>query len=961
MSHAVRRITEPSAAPNSPGEPPPTTATVVDYSCLFTHDLRRKQKRWQDGKLKYHTFNKRVMVYDDRGNFIGDAHWPGAGDLQEDEELELDRGAAIVQVGEYTGSREQDLTEVLDKRAREVEKRRAMAAAKTPTPSRARAQQRPHFQLNHRPLSSIVPSPGPIGRSVIPDRSPFEARKAEGGADGPSSKKRRVSPSPPSKAGFAQNLFGARLNLGGSGGRVLKLRALRERTNFQGEPAEGAKGQSVEGDEDVVIVDERRSKVLVKKSKQPCKSTMRETTSVVEVMTSELAPTTVKEGATFNTAKNMKTTGLVSLEIDDRPRSNKMQISRPTNVQLLPMETCTADDRRPTWDTDRISRCNGNGASVKAASTTAQDVVLVEEQPHAVKRQEVLASDVDHSNLRSKAEPRVVEPCLARPAGRQNCSPHKPMEDTTVTVEPQATNTISRNNTPDSHVEGIDIETSPGTTILKKTVHRELDQGQSVADEIETSRSPQSVSSTTRPGQRAELRIKPGRRRGLLMVSERRQESHRQPTSAKLTSYAHNAEPSDSENAAPSKSLGFQNSGHDGLFDQDFEDLGKEQTVEALPKPSPQGDKFTSLELDLKHRSDVSTSKSSWRDSSKQTETTSEPNGSHQPRKQQHKYLNRSTIAECSSEPESSDNSPARQRSQVRRKPATRYNLGFSADEEEICHSPPRNIRRKKIRDASESPPAGFLSAENAEQPPARQSERTHNGLSHVTEKPEPKGPRIMRMARKSVKCKEIFGFIPPTGEEELIPAPFVIADGRIGTVGRPPAAPTRLPGITLTMKSGPVVSAHSISDTSERKSRETDGKPPMEAAPKEAITGLSAKGDSKKSPVPPDPVSKSIAITKLTVEEAESVTAVTKEKISVEQGSVSRKLKISNPATRGRKAARKEDAAGRAPQPIVPFEVTHPVRPPRLPEPDQADLALPGFTSAKGGAWSRHAEEMLE
>ncbi|KAK8914754.1 hypothetical protein VCV18_011072 [Metarhizium anisopliae] len=118
MSYAVR-IIDPSTAPNVSGDPPPTTASVIDYSCLFTHDLRRKQKRWQDGRLKYHTFNKRIMVYDDRGNFIGDAHWHGGGDLQEDEELELDRGAAIVQVGESTGSREQDLTEILDKRARE--------------------------------------------------------------------------------------------------------------------------------------------------------------------------------------------------------------------------------------------------------------------------------------------------------------------------------------------------------------------------------------------------------------------------------------------------------------------------------------------------------------------------------------------------------------------------------------------------------------------------------------------------------------------------------------------------------------------------------------------------------------------------------------------------------------------------------------------------------------------------
>ncbi len=64
-----------SSGASTAQSPPSTTAAVVEYLCLFTHDLKRKQKRWQDGRLKYHTFNKRVMVYDERGNNVGDAHW----------------------------------------------------------------------------------------------------------------------------------------------------------------------------------------------------------------------------------------------------------------------------------------------------------------------------------------------------------------------------------------------------------------------------------------------------------------------------------------------------------------------------------------------------------------------------------------------------------------------------------------------------------------------------------------------------------------------------------------------------------------------------------------------------------------------------------------------------------------------------------------------------------------------
>ncbi|PHH73243.1 hypothetical protein CDD80_3934 [Ophiocordyceps camponoti-rufipedis] len=92
MSHAVNK---PDDAPQAP-----TSAPVLDYRCLFTHDLRRKQKRWQDGRLKYHTFNRRVMVYDDGGNLVGDAH-AREGPLAEGDEMELENGAAaVVQVGE---------------------------------------------------------------------------------------------------------------------------------------------------------------------------------------------------------------------------------------------------------------------------------------------------------------------------------------------------------------------------------------------------------------------------------------------------------------------------------------------------------------------------------------------------------------------------------------------------------------------------------------------------------------------------------------------------------------------------------------------------------------------------------------------------------------------------------------------------------------------------------------------
>ncbi|KAI8231079.1 hypothetical protein K4K54_000297 [Colletotrichum sp. SAR 10_86] len=98
----------------------PASAPVHEFICLFTHDLKRKQKRWQDGRLKFHTFNKRIMVYDERGNFIGDMHWNEDFAFGEGEEFNLERGAVIVQVAECIGTKDQDLTDLLDKRARDL-------------------------------------------------------------------------------------------------------------------------------------------------------------------------------------------------------------------------------------------------------------------------------------------------------------------------------------------------------------------------------------------------------------------------------------------------------------------------------------------------------------------------------------------------------------------------------------------------------------------------------------------------------------------------------------------------------------------------------------------------------------------------------------------------------------------------------------------------------------------------
>ncbi|KAJ5833560.1 hypothetical protein N7474_001871 [Penicillium riverlandense] len=103
----------PSSA--GPGPSSQITADVVKFRCLFTHDLRRKSKRWQDGYLRFHTFNRRIMVFDEQGNFIGDHHWRSGDPVQDGDEMELDKGA-LIQVGECMGTAQTDLSSLLEKR-----------------------------------------------------------------------------------------------------------------------------------------------------------------------------------------------------------------------------------------------------------------------------------------------------------------------------------------------------------------------------------------------------------------------------------------------------------------------------------------------------------------------------------------------------------------------------------------------------------------------------------------------------------------------------------------------------------------------------------------------------------------------------------------------------------------------------------------------------------------------------
>ncbi|KHJ30005.1 hypothetical protein EV44_g0786 [Erysiphe necator] len=199
-----------------------TTAPVLDFRCLFTRDVQRKQKRWQDGRLKFHTFNKRIMVHDERSNFVGDSYLSSGHKLEEGEELSLEQNGILVQVGEYMGKRDQDLDELVDKRLR-IREERAIAKLNSGSLSSSNlaAEWKSSEPIQRRSNSLDVVYPvGQIKNKTISEKLALERQKIPrnsfmnelNGCELPTKRQKR-NLSPPKKSTYAQNLMGARVFL----------------------------------------------------------------------------------------------------------------------------------------------------------------------------------------------------------------------------------------------------------------------------------------------------------------------------------------------------------------------------------------------------------------------------------------------------------------------------------------------------------------------------------------------------------------------------------------------------------------------------------------------------------------------------------------------------------------------------------------------------------------------------
>ncbi|KAF5607088.1 hypothetical protein FPANT_1036 [Fusarium pseudoanthophilum] len=1045
----------------------PTTALVVDFICLFTHDLKRKQKRWQDGVLKYHTFNKRVMVYDDRNHFIGDAHWQEGGDLEPGDEFELDRGAAIVQVSDCTGQREQDLTELLDKRAREVEKRRTNAGTNTGTtrtPGSTAAvtqtprndQNAPHFQLRHRPLNDLVGGVSRIGRAVISPHSPFEQRKmAESPGqqqDSPSedarpSKRRRREESPPSKMGHARALFGTTLTLTPFSSSIPPVRSqpLHDRAAARPKiaPPDSRDGPSRRAD---------RSSRSPPPSSNPEEAETSAPRQAVprRVLTQRASLKELLAGNEHNRTSEVPRTREPLLK--NRTKASKPVKPRqlPTEdevVSLLTQEPIAPKHRsdaaanssrkaRGQQDTnaDRPSK-NRTSAPKPSSKTIESDkgdkespaaddeaflIWLAEsEDPPAIDEAPVPPADNRPPHpKKTKGDPVPAVQRSAKESARKVAQqPIVVEEDEDEDVEALPHRKTSRNR-PESAVSKTNKRKETGTAEHHGT-KRTLSTDTASATETDTDKPPPAKEPRT------ELRIRSRQRRGLLMLADRKGGSR--PGSAGRSVPSSSGARSDIQKTARTVARAASNSEEPQATERITTKTTASKMRQDSAKPS-----------ELRH-------------------SVEEPDD-------QLIAIHNPNTEEMTGEEDSDNESEALKEPEVELVPSDDAISASELSEIRRSSTPPRRRTNPSRRTRTRAAPVvlsdneGETSAYNS--PAISDDEEGLSLASKGGRKPEPKpssGPRITKMSRKSVKSREIIGFVMP--DEDFSMGGFNVGHTELAEVKKPSndlKVAEKPPGQAPDTTEAPE-NLKSVDDRLQVEHPQTNEKEPEKEQPptKEKTPELSRSSVNTKEPdiVPRSTNSRAPEAEEPKLQEKERETEIvrpptnteqpeigqTETRVQEQEASASRtgsrgpevqessakekkskevqpatsekelatiqpltkdkntgaeapstsgkrleaalptangkeqqekqRPRIVNPATRGRKAARKQDAAGLPPQTLVQFEPATtssriaPAQPPKkmaAPLNNVPQSELPVFCRANGGAWSRHAEDLL-
>lgn len=981
-----------------------TTSLVLEFRCLYTHDIKRKnQKRWQDARLKYHSYNKRIVVHDERGNYVGDAHWPGEHhDFGDGEEVMLERGGVMVQVADEIGKHEQNLGELVDKRAKEVEARRAAKAAKAPA-SRPRPTDNVQLSMiQRRPLGGGVPGQQNqstplrerMGRAVIPKESPYEARLRGEGAervqpeelDTPSpAKKRKCSDSPRvEKSGHARALFGTQLTLSARPpstplARTLQqYQPLHDRANLKALSVGQKRDRHGEGDGSGL----EREKPKTTKQTKPRSRLKRAHPSPLRELSSHgddsddtrTSPKQLNDGDDGATADNIQT-GQGSAHILPKPPNNSKK-HRPRKAQ---QETHVS---APTEVTG----------------------------PEICKQPSVSANKLSSSTIR-------------RPLKRRGASPPQPKStssdsDEEVGEDEDTPPYAARHS---HHAKG---QEGSHAAIRRKDRHK---TGNKPHLSAEKSRSSGTLQSNTEEATnvkrnedavqaaepRAELRIRPRKRRGLLMLAEKTPRAPPRPASprlpspdpplptegdvteeaaaaaavppelaevelAEVTSSNHSFEEwlqtgvaVETQPCSPPSHDNTGNSTRAGVCIEAETSTGRRESSIGALQPSPyhtspphhhhrlskaQNGRQT-RRSNISDHADKSSDGHSLASLVTVSESESEINGKGGSDKEREQEEDADGVSSKSNVQHASFAGARRQTStDSAGLHATSIQSPVIASDQPTSDETDGSDRNHTPApdECKNTPPKGLVKDKRMANSSASAISVSSSSSANANANGGAKGLRIARMGRKSVKSKEVFGMQVPDNRC-MVPIELAAATSQIEMPGQVEQNgqnqnPSEIEQHIISAKSRPVQDGSNVDAI-------------VNQALGEAVSSHGEQGKQS----------------------------------SRDHGTNELTRWITNPATRGKKAASRADAAGRVPQPLVPFDAVAPRQQlaPRLQRhlqqqqqqqrdepkatttmsgaapkatalldaasPSVRERSVPlGFSKANGGAWSRHAQDLL-
>jgi hypothetical protein len=920
---------------------------------------------------------------------------------------------------ECVGRQEQDLSELLDKRAKEKEQRQARVmvrpslTAASPTTPLAAPRAQDHFQTRHRPLNHLLGTPtGHHGRALVPNESPFELRQkaSDNGnerTESRPSKRRKRDVTPPSKMGYAQSLFGATLSLSAV---PVSSAPPRRPASSAYHPQSVTSSQEVEQslryaqeDRDRLVGVGSRASSVVEKEMALQKEVVPPPKPLLDANRSIADEDNEKSGATAKSLDRARpvdaiqthrqSTALQPTDANSRLSTsfdngklpavlNKQTVNPPRYKKLV-----TKRNPRLAAVTDQAETVSNNHTTVVTdLGDSRSQAIVLNEDPHYGADAEV------QSFQRQEVPSSVSEPQPGAPRNSSKLSKRNKSLQSTTRPQPAEPRTA-------------------------------------VAEDEAVDQSPNE--------ERTELRLKPRQKRGLLLLSEKRDRSKqnkRQNTLASGPSLASKSlkPPTASTNTrtSPTVCLGTTDAVSVAQQDNPFGSLPVAPEILTSepnpPQPPAQGYQDVPPEDDGGCEITDSTSCTA---NAGSIEPGAKPMGqphldqSDSPKRPDHNIT-----------PSIHDRTVNRSPSPTGRRVTSR-GKGHAHMHNEP-NRPPEFDPEETQTDLTQEPtipgrPRRTRKANLDDQVSGRSKKKARKGDSAGSDGEEmprpPVKPRLAKLSRKSIRSREVFGFVPSsppvsnlanpvwptvatevpnsaandsTGSHEVMAflrETSPVSNGTQRSMREAKEAQTSsqnaLPEATSSTLLGydAVPGAGSgggvVEGTGNTKAEGCVSHPSISTPEKEAAVSTTTleRGSQKQPPesitLRPQLHENLLGLSKqpewpidgisnigIGSGVAESIT----EHISDAPTVGPTRPKIANPATRGRKAALKSDAAGQVPQSIVPVEpipALRGVRPPAAPHPEPAaserpkrKMRFPGFASAKGGGpWSREAHDLLE